>query len=163
MSTVNTNALLKNATMISQVTAGNTSGSTSMSFGVVYNKNGKRISINKKLAESLGLKDKVHIAFVKQDGVIVVSKDLSTLTDQFINIDLKDEKDNIKGGVTGKKIGYSSDAAYGIVHTFELDFTERSSRIFKKIEIDNTNPDNPVAIIEIVDTYISATKEKEEA
>ena len=163
MSTANANALLKRANMISQVTAGNTSGSASMSFGVVFHKNGKRITINKKLAKNLGLDSKADLAFVKQDGVIVVSKDLSTLTDQFINIDLKDEKDNIKGCVTGKKIGYSSDAAYGIVHTFELDFTERSSRIFKKIEIDNTNPDNPVAIIKIVDTDISAAKEKEEA
>ena len=162
MSTPNTNALLKNATMISQVTAGNTSSSsTSMSFGVVYHKNGKRITINKKLAEALGLDNRAHIAFIKPEGVIAISKDLSSLTDQYINIDLRDEKDSIKGGVTGKKIGYSSDAAYGIVHTFELDFTEHSSRNFKTIELDTTTPDSPVAIIKIVETDTSTTEANE--
>lgn len=147
---INVSQLVNRATSINEVTAGNTSGSaSSMSFGVVYNKNGKRVTMNKKLAERLGLDDKAHMAFVKEDAVIIVSKDLSAVTDQYLDIDLKDEKDTIKGGITGKKISYSSDAAYGIAHTFELDFSKRSSMSFKDIEIDDTDPDNPAAVIKI--------------
>jgi len=135
---------------ISKVTEGNTASSSSkMSLTVVYNHNGKRITVSKKLSESLKLTDTVHIAFAIDEGTVLLAKHLSDNDDERIVLNLKDEMDTIKGDVTGKKIAYNADAAYVIANSYGLDYTKCSSKSFSKIEIDNSAPDNPIAIITI--------------
>ena len=135
---------------ISKVTEGNTaSGLSKMSLTVVYNRNGKRITVSKKLAESLKLTDTAHIAFAIDEGTVLLAKYLSDNDDERFVLNLKDEMDTIKGNVTGKKITYNRDAAYIIANGYSLDYTRCSSKSFDKIEIDSTAPDNPVAILTI--------------
>lgn len=86
---------------ISKVTEGNTaSGLSKMSLTVVYNRNGKRITVSKKLAESLKLTDTAHIAFAIDEGTVLLAKYLSDNDDERIVLNLKDEMDTIKGNVT---------------------------------------------------------------
>ena len=147
---INVKDLLAKATKVSKVTEGNTAGGSSkMSFSVVYNRNGKRITISKKLSEALKLEDKAHISFVVDEGVVLLGKATSENKDERIELALKDERNTIQGGVTGKKISYNADAAYGITNSFNLDYKNRSSYSFDKIDIDYSDPDSPIAIITI--------------
>ena len=135
---------------ISKVTEGNTASSTAkVSLTVVFNRNGKRVTISKKLAETLKLADTAQLSFDIEDGVILLAKITSNNPDERIALELKNEMDKIKGVPTGKKIAYSADAAYGIVNSFDLDYTNCSSKSFTAIEIDSSDPDNPIAIITI--------------
>ena len=135
---------------ISKVTEGNTaSGLSKMSLTVVYNRNGKRITVSKKLAESLKLTDTAHIAFAIDEGTVLLAKHLSDDEDARVVLGLKDEMDTIKGVATGKKIAYNADAACIIASKYGLDYTKCSSKSFNNIEIDNTDPENPLAIITI--------------
>ena len=142
--------LMSQATSIQEITKGNTSGGTSkMSLGVVYSGNCKRIVISKKLAEVLKLTDVAQLSFVVDKNSVLLAKVTSNDPTKRMELGLKDEKDTVKDAVTGKKISYNADAAYGIVTAFGLDYKGRSSRSFDKIEIDNTDPNNPVAVITI--------------
>lgn len=147
---VDSKALMKRATSISKITQGNTAGGTSkMSITVVYNRNGKRIVISKKLAEVLKLTSTAQVSFVVDDGVILLGKVTSDNKDERIELTLKDEKDTIKDVITGKKISYNADAAYGIATSFGLDYSNKSSMSFDNIEVDDSDPDNPIAVITI--------------
>ena len=147
---INVKDLHAKATKVSKVTEGNTAGGSSkMSFSVVYNRNGKRITISKKLAEALKLIDTAQLSFVIDAGVILLGKVTSENKDERIELALKDERNTIQGGVTGKKISYNADAAYGITNSFNLDYKNRSSYSFDKIDIDHSDPDTPIAIITI--------------
>ena len=118
-----------------------------MSLTVVYNRNGKRITISKKLAEALKLIDTAQLSFVIDAGVILLGKVTSENKDERIELALKDERNTIQGGVTGKKISYNADAAYGIATGFNLDYSKKSSISFDKIEIDSSDAENPIAVI----------------
>lgn len=145
---VNTRDLMKKATSIAKVTEGNTSGSTlKMSLSVVYNKNGKRLTLSKKLVDTLMLTDTAQISFIIEDGVVLLGKNLSANEDERIVLILKDEMDTIKGVPTGKKQAYSADAAYIIATSYGLDYTKYSSKSFGSISIDDTDPTSPVAVI----------------
>ena len=147
---VNITELLSKATKVSKVTEGNTAGGSSkMSFSVVYNRNGKRITISKKLAEALKLIDTAQLSFVIDAGVILLGKVTSQNKDERIELALKDERNTIQGGVTGKKISYNADAAHGIATGFNLDYSKKSSISFDKIEIDSSDAENPIAVITI--------------
>lgn len=150
MSVKNIEEIKNKLASISKITEGNTvSGSSKISLTVVYNRNGKRISISKKLAELLKLTDTAHIAFVIDENIVLLTKHLSDDEDARVVLGLKDEMDTIKGVATGKKIAYNSDAAYIIASNYGLDYTKCSSKSFNNIEIDNTDPENPLAIITI--------------
>ena len=143
---VNSTALLSKANNVKKITMGNTSGGNAKkSITVVYNVNGKRITISKALAEALKLEATAQLSFVIDDGVILLGKVTSQNEDERIELVLKDEKDTIKG----KKISYNADAAYGIATGFNLDYRKNSSKSFDNIEIDYSNPDNPIAVITI--------------
>ena len=148
---VNIKELMQRANRIAEVTEGNTTGGTSkMSISVVYHRNGKHIILSKKLSEALNLTDVAHISFVIEDGIVLLAKYLSDSDDDRIVLKLNDEKDNIKETVTGKKIAYNADAAYVVANSFNLDYSKSSSKSFDKIEIDRSNPDNPIAVIQIM-------------
>lgn len=150
MSVKNIEEIKNKLASISKITEGNTiSGSSKISLTVVYNRNGKRISISKKLAELLKLTDTAHIAFVIDENIVFLTKHLSDDEDARVVLSLKDEMDTIKGVATGKKIAYNADAAYIIASKYGLDYTKCSSKSFNNIEIDNTDPENPLAIITI--------------
>ena len=147
---VNSTALLSKANNVKKITMGNTSGGNAKkSITVVYNVNGKRITISKALAEALKLEATAQLSFVIDDGVILLGKVTSQNEDERIELVLKDEKDTIKKTITGKKISYNADAAYGIATGFILDYRKNSSKRFDNIEIDYSNPDNPIAVITI--------------
>lgn len=142
--------LVLDASNVEEMVQHNPSGGTSkMSFTVVYNVKSKRVTLSKKLAEVLKLEDTAQLSIVEKSGVIIVGKIASDDPKKRLLLELKDEKDKIKGGVTGKKIAYNADAAYAIATAFQLDYTKHSSKSFDKIEIDNSDPDNPLAIITI--------------
>lgn len=142
--------LMQKASNVETIKQNNPSGGSSkMSFTVVYNINGKRLTISKKLAEALKLGDTAQLSIVETAGIVILGKVTSEDPKMRLELDLKDEKDSIKGGVTGKKIAYNSDAAYGIATLFNLDYSKNSSKSFDKIEIDNSDPDIPLAIITI--------------
>lgn len=147
---VNSTALLSKANNVKKINMGNTSGGNAKkSITVVYNVNGKRITISKALAEALKLEATAQLSFVIDDGVILLGKVTSQNEDERIELVLKDEKDTIKKTITGKKISYNADAAYGIATGFNLDYSKNSSKSFDNIEIDYSNPDNPIAVITI--------------
>ena len=146
----NLEEIKKRFASIAKVTEGNTASSTSnMSFTVIYSNNGKRVTISKKLAEALKLTDTAQLSLDIEDGIVLLAKVTSDDPDSRIELVLKDEMDKIKGIPTGKKIAYSADAAYCIANSFDLDYTKCSSKSFDKIEIDNSDPGNPTAIITI--------------
>ena len=137
------NQLLQSVDSIQKLTVNSPSGSrSSVSFTVVYNKNGKRLTFTKKLAEILGLTDTAHIAFVADAGVVLVAKHISDDSDKRMELNLKLSK--------GIKTAYHAEAAATIVNTFNLDYDNgTTSRTFKNIDIDTTDPNNPIAVIKI--------------
>lgn len=105
MSVKNIEEIKNKLASISKITEGNTvSGSSKISLTVVYNRNGKRISISKKLAEILKLTDTAHMAFIIDENIVLLSKHLYVDDDARVVLSLKDEMDTIKGVATGKKL-----------------------------------------------------------
>ena len=147
---INIKELMNKANSVTEVTAGNTSGGTSkMSVTIVYSRNGKRLTISKKLADTLKLTDVAQISFIIDEGIILLGKVTSEVEENRIEMTLKDDFDTIKETSTGRKIAYNADAVLGIVKGFQLDYSKCSSKSFDKIEIDSSDPDNPIAVIKI--------------
>lgn len=87
---VDSKALMKRSTSISKITQGNTSGGNAKkSITVVYNVNGKRITISKALAEALKLEATAQLSFVIDDGVILLGKVTSQNEDERIELVMK--------------------------------------------------------------------------
>ena len=147
---INIHDLMAKANNVTNLTSGiGTGGTSKMSLTVVYNRNGKRIEMNRKLAETLKLADTAQISFVPEEGIVLLGKYLTDDTDKCIQLTLKDEYDKIKERVTGKKIAYSAEASFSVASNFGIDFSKITSKSFSGIEIDDSNPDTPVAVITI--------------
>lgn len=147
---INVHELMKKANNVTEVTAGNTtSGTSKMSMSVVYSRNGKRVTISKKLADVLKLTDVAQISFIFDEGIVLLGKVTSAVEDNRIEMTLKDDFDTIKDTVTGRKFAYNADAVFAIVKGFNLDYSKCSSKSFDKIEIDSSDHDNPIAVIKI--------------
>lgn len=87
---VNSTALLSKANNVKKITMGNTSGGNAKkSITVVYNVNGKRITISKALAEALKLEATAQLSFVIDDGVILLGKVTSQNEDERIELVMK--------------------------------------------------------------------------
>lgn len=142
--------LLKEATDLTTLKNSNYSGGSSkMSLSVVYNHNGKRLQISKKLSEVLKLEDTAQISIIASAGVVILGKKTSDNPNEYISLDLRDVNESSKTNIAGRKISYSATAAYAIVTSFELDYANCSSKSFTKISIDSSDPENPLAIITI--------------
>lgn len=119
------------------------------SFGLVYNKNGKRLSVSKALAEKLEIKDNMYLCPLFDHCALLIGKNLP---------DDKAWHLNLKG--SDKKISYSAEAAETLVRGFNLDYTDVSSKSFTNISFEDFEG-SPVAVIKISDKT-SAKDEKVE-
>ena len=126
-------------------------GNSKKSLSVVYNHNGRRLQISKALSEALLLENFAQISIIESSGVVILGKKTSDNPNQCIDLNLKDSNESSEANTAGRKIAYSASAAYAIVTSFELDYSNCSSKSFSKISIDNSDPENPLAIITITE------------
>jgi hypothetical protein len=100
-------------------------GSAPLSFGIVNNKNGRRLSFSKALVKKLHLEDKVELAADPQSGILMIAKALP----------LKNKVEAIlKGEDNDKKICYNANIVAWVTGAFHLDFAQKTSRSFSKME-----------------------------
>lgn len=100
-------------------------GSAPLSFGIVNNKNGRRLSFSKALVKKLHLEDKVELAADPQSDILMIAKTLP----------LKNKVEAmLKGEDDDKKICYNANIVAWVTKAFRLDFTEKTSRSFSKME-----------------------------
>lgn len=130
---------------------GSSRGNSKMSLSVVYNHNGKRLQISKALSDVLKLENTAQISIITTAGVVILGKKTSDNPNQCIDLDLKDNNASSEANASGRKIAYNSSAAQAIVTSFELDYSNCSSKSFTKISIDSSDPENPLAIITITE------------
>lgn len=101
-------------------------GHSKPGFGVVFNRNSKRLSFTKGLAEPLGLKETVDIFPLVEEGVILIASRLAL--------------EGVSSGKVcgeGKKISYSAPLVEMIVNAFELDYNACSSKSFDNISFED--------------------------
>lgn len=129
-----------NSAKISTSTSSTRVGSSVCSFGVVYNKNGKRLSFSKGLATKLDLDDTVDIIPHSAEGVVHIGKNLEGLNG-VSTCSLKGEKDE-------SRISYAAGIAEIIANEYGLNFAAHSSYSFQSISF-GTYKGNPVAVIRV--------------
>ena len=101
------------------------SGHSKPGFGVVFNRNSKRLSFTKGLAEPLGLEETVDIFPLVDEGVVLIASRL--------------DFEGVSSGKVcgeGKKISYSAPLVEMIVSAFNLDYSACSSKSFDSISFD---------------------------
>ena len=120
-------------------------GASRISFGLVNNVNGKRITISKALSQKLHLDDTAYISLVPEQNALLVSA--TPVTE-------KSCKCLLRGA--DKKTSYSAQVISTITTVFNLDFTQKTSLSFSDIELDVVN-DIDVAVINIEPTPKATT------
>lgn len=114
------------------------SGSSKLSFGIVYSEeNGKRLSFSKALVKTLGLTDSVSIFPLVEEGVILISKNLDNENASIGK--LKKE---------GKKYCYNAAIVKMLIEAFNLNFEGHVSRSYDDISFEYID-DRMVAAIKI--------------
>lgn len=138
--TITNNQVTKNATLFQNMMHMNlptiAKGSAKYSFGIVNSKNnGKRVTISKALAQTLGLEDSAMFMPSDTDRKLVVGKTLPF-------------PHAITGKLSGadKKTCYLTSLVALLTEMFGLDFSKHVSQTFVTIDIDNING-VPVAIV----------------
>ena len=100
-------------------------GASPMSFGIVNNKNGHRLSFSKAMVTKLHLETKVELAADSESGILLIAETLP----------LKNKVDAALKGENGdKKICYNANIVAWVTQVFNLDFSEKTSRSFSKME-----------------------------
>lgn len=112
-----------------------TTASGPISFGVVNNVNGKRLSISKALAEALALEDRMEILPSFEENVLFVGKKLPV-----------DKSFPGKLSGTDKKICYSAELVERVTTAFNLDFSGKTSMSVNTIEFTEIEG-NTVAVV----------------
>lgn len=125
--------LLKNSRLANR---NNTERGT-YSFGIVNNKNGKRISISKLLAKTLNLTDHVDIVALEEDNIILLGKSLP----------FDEVKVTCKLSGDDKKIIYNSQLVHNLSEIFSIDYKGQTSRAFSEISIHADNNTVMAAVI----------------
>lgn len=146
----NVNELLAQANAVKlPITTAAVSGG--YSFGIVCSaSNGKRISFSKALSKALALEDKVYIAPVPAEGVVLVSS--QPITDKPMEGRLnKDER----------KICYRTEIVHTLIELFRIDMGEHVSVTFTDITIEHSG-EIPFAVIKLSEP-VSETDEAGEA
>ena len=127
-------------TKITTVSSSARVGNSICSFGVVYNKNGKRLSFSKGLATKLGLVDTVDVIPHSAEGVVHLGKDLSGLDGV--------STCQLKGDESESRISYAAGMAQIIAEEYGLDFKAHTSYAFQNISFSEYNG-LPVATVHI--------------
>lgn len=109
------------------------------SFGIVNNKNGKRLTFSKALANRLALDDHVEMLVSKEDNVLFVAKELPG--DNTLEGDLRGDD---------KKICYSGPLAKLLSDVFGLNFSTKTSMAFYDMDFQMVG-NHEVAAIHITD------------
>lgn len=109
--------------------------------GVVYNRNGKRVSVSAALAEALGIEDKMSFIIDAEAGELLISRDFPYPAALTVTASGKDGE---------KKIAYSATVAESVVKAFGLDFSSKTSMSFGSIttEVDEATG-TPYAVVKI--------------
>ena len=114
------------------------SGSSKLSFGIVYSEeNGKRLSFSKALVKTLGLTDSVSIFPLVEEGIILISKDL--------------ENENASVGKLSKKekkYCYNAAIVKMLIDAFKPDFNGHVSKSYDDISFEYVD-DKMVAAVKI--------------
>lgn len=121
-------------------------GNSICSFGVVYNKNGKRLSFSKGLATKLGLEDTVDVIPHSAEGVVHLGKNLSGLDGV--------STCQLKGDESESRLSYAAGMAKIIAEEYDLDFKNHSSHSFQNITFSEYNG-FPVATVHICDPNVN--------
>lgn len=108
------------------------------SLGIVYNSNGKRITLSKSLCLELGVKDNVYVLAVPSKNTLLIS------SSQFSE---KSSPLSCRGD--GRKTCYNAEAVQKISESFELDFAKITSMTFTDISIEKLS-DIPVAMVNMI-------------
>lgn len=103
----------------------NHEGNSKPAFGVIFSKNGKRLSFTKGLAEALNLNDTVEIFPLVDEGILLISA----------NLGIEDASSGKICG-EGKKISYSAPLVEMVVTAFSLDYSGCSSKSFDEISFE---------------------------
>ena len=115
------------------------SGQSAPSFGIVNNRNGKRTHYSKGLVQRLGLTDTVDLMPVPEDSCILIARQLPMAN--AMKAKLKDDD--------ARKISYATQPVHVLTEMFSLDYTNRSSMTFTKIQFDELPDGTPVAIVQV--------------
>lgn len=109
--------------------------------GVVYNRNGKRVTVSAALAEALSIEDKLSFIIDTETRELLVSKDFPYKAALTVNASGEDGE---------KKIAYSATVAESVVKAFGLDFSTKTSMSFGSIttEVDEATG-IPYAVVKI--------------
>lgn len=112
-----------------------TTASGPISFGVVNNVNGKRLTLSKALSAALSLEDAMEILPSYEENVLFVSKKLPAAK-------------VFKGKLSGadKKICYSAELVERVTTAFNLDFSGKTSMSVNTIEFTEIEG-NTVAVV----------------
>ena len=112
-----------------------TTASGPLSFGVVNNVNGKRLTLSKALSAALGLEDVMEILPSYEESILFVGKKLPAAK-------------VFEGKLSGaeKKICYSSELVERVTTAFNLDFSNRTSMSVSTIEFTEIEG-APVAVV----------------
>jgi hypothetical protein len=119
----------RNHSFVSTTTSG------PVSFGVVNNINGKRLTLSKALAAALGLEDAMEILPSHDENFLFVGKKLPV-----------DKAFPGKLSGADKKICYSAELVERVTTAFNLDFSDKTSMSVNTIEFTEIDG-NPVAVV----------------
>ena len=124
------------------------------SVGVVFNHNGKRVSVSAALAEVLDVKDKMSFIIDPEAKELLISKEFPYPAAVTVNASGKDGE---------KKIAYSATVAESVVKVFGLNFSEKTSMSFGNIttEVDE-GTGIPFAVVKMTANAAAGGEENDE-
>lgn len=129
------------ATVLPNVPAASTGGSSTLSFGVVNSAaNGKRLTFSKGLSHALGLTDGVYLSFIPAEKMLLLSPVSCCGQSQLCKLRTSGER----------KVSYNSHAVQLVTAAFELDFSGCTSMSFGQIEVQTNTDGIPIAIVKMV-------------
>lgn len=122
--------------------------------GVVFNTNGKRVSVSAALAEALGIEEKMAFIIDTEAQELLISREFPYPAAITVNASGKDGE---------KKIAYSATVAESVVRAFNLNFSERTSMSFSKVTTDvDADTGIPYAIVKMAADTAGGGEENDE-
>ncbi|MBE7041051.1 MAG: hypothetical protein E7400_03690 [Ruminococcaceae bacterium] len=119
------------------------------SISIVFNTNGKRLTISKALCARLMIESEATIFPIAEDGVLILAKSLP---------DDKGIKLSLNG--TDKKISYKASVVEFLVNTFCLDYSNVTSKAFTDIAFEKDG-DTEYAIIKLSEPIVKDSNDED--